>query len=113
ANPLGFCQLWGLIVFGGDSVLAFPLQRLGVSPDGSTIVYEVNDAAPFFPFGSLPPGDNGLFMVRSDGTGGRRLGPPSNDKSFRLGPASGKPAFDLYWAYTFSPPIAFTPAGRR
>jgi len=65
-------------------VLAYPLQRLGVSPDGSTIVYEVNDPAPFFPFGPLPPQDNGLFLVRADGTGGRRLGPPSGDTSFRL-----------------------------
>ncbi|HJW68159.1 MAG TPA: hypothetical protein VJ829_02245, partial [Candidatus Binatia bacterium] len=49
ADPLGFCPQWGQVGFGGSSVLAFPLQRLGVSPNGSTIVYEVNDAAPFFP----------------------------------------------------------------
>ncbi len=77
ADPLGFCPQYGGIGFGGFSVLAFPLQRLGVSPDGSTVVYEVNDTAPFFPFGSLPPDENGLFMVRSDGTEGRRLGSPS------------------------------------
>ena len=112
-DPLGFCPSWSMIGFGGDSVLAFPLQRLGVSQDGSTIVYEVHDAAPFFPFGPLPPEDNGLFMVRSDGTGGRRLGPPSGDKSFRLGPAFGKPAIDLYGQYTLSPPIAFSPDGRH
>jgi hypothetical protein len=70
ADPLGFCPSWGQIGFGGDSVLAFPLQRMGVSPNGSTIVYEVNDAAPFFPFGPLPPEQNGIFMVRADGTGG-------------------------------------------
>jgi hypothetical protein len=115
ADPFGFCPMWGRtgFGFGGDSVLAFPLQRLGVSPNGSTIVYEVNDAAPFFPFGPLPPEQNGLFMVRSDGTGGRRLGPPSGDKSFRLGPAFGKPSIDLGYSYTFSPPIAFSPDGRR
>jgi cysteine-rich repeat protein len=113
ADPLGFCPQWGQIGFGGDSVLAFPLQRLGVSPDGATIVYEVNDAAPFFPFGSLPPEQNGLFMVRADGTGGRRLGPPSADKSFRLGPGFGKPSIDLGVAYTLSPSIAFSPDGRR
>jgi hypothetical protein len=113
ADPLGFCPQWGQGGYGGDSVLAFPLQRLGVSPDGSTIVYEVNDAAPFFPPGPLPPEANGLFMVRSDGTGGRRLGPPSGDKSFRLGPTFGKPSIDLGLAYTFSPPISFSPDGRR
>jgi hypothetical protein len=94
-------------------VLAFPLQRLGVSPNGSTIVYEVNDAAPFFPFGPLPPEQNGIFMVHADGTGGRRLGPPSADKSFRLGPAFGKPSINLGLAYTLSPPISFSPDGRR
>src|SRR5262249_26244691 len=112
ADPLGFCTQWGGVGFGGSSVLAFPLQRLGVSPDRSTIVYEVNDAAPFFPFGPLPPGDNGFFMVRADGTGDRRLGPPSGDTSFRLGPAFGKPSITLY-TYTFSPPISFSPDGRR
>ena len=111
ADPLGFCPAWAGVGFGGSSVLAYPLQRLGVSPDGSTIVYEVNDAAPFFPFGPLPAADNGLFMVRSDGSGGRRLGPPSGDKSFRLGPAFGN-SIDLF-TYTFSPPIAFSPDGRR
>src|SRR5262249_32708478 len=113
ADPLGFCPSWSAAAFGGDSVLAFPLQRLGVSPDGSTIVYEVNDAAPFFPFGPLPPEDNGLFMVRSGGAGSRRLGPPSGDKSFRLGPAFGKPSISVGGAYTLSPPIAFSPDGRR
>jgi hypothetical protein len=113
ADPLGFCPQWGSWGYGGDSVLAFPLQRLGVSPDGSTIVYEVNDTMPFFPFGPLPPEDNGLFMVRSDGAGSRRLGPPSGDKSFRLGPAFGKTSIDIGGTYTFSPPIAFSPDGRR
>jgi hypothetical protein len=112
-DPLGFCPQYGDIGFGGFSVLAFPLQRLGVSPDGSTVVSEVNDAAPFFPFRSLPPEENGIFTVRSDGTGRRRLGQPSGDKSFRLGSAFGKGLIDLYGAYTLSPPISFSPDGRR
>jgi hypothetical protein len=52
-------------------------------------------------------------MVRADGTGGRRLGPPSGDKSYRLGPAFGKPSIDMYGQYTFSPPISFSPDGRH
>jgi hypothetical protein len=112
ADPLGFCPAWAGATFGGSSVLAFPLQRLGVSPDGSTIVYEVNDAAPFFPFGPLPPEANGFFVVRANGSGRRRLGPPSGDKTFRLGPGFGKPSINL-GTYTFSPPIAFSPDGRR
>jgi cysteine-rich repeat protein len=112
-DPLGFCSHWRSNSFGGFSVLAFPLQRLGVSPDGTTIVYEVNDAAPFFPFGPMPPEQNGLFLVRADGSGGRRLGPPSADKSFRLGPGFGEPTIELLGAYTLSPPISFSPDGRR
>jgi hypothetical protein len=103
ADPLGFCPAWAGVAFGGSSVLAFPLQRLGMSPDGSTIVYEVNDAAPFFPFGPLPPEENGFFMVRADGTGGRRLGSPSGDTSFRLAPAFGKPSIDLNTLHLRSP----------
>src|SRR5262249_6068583 len=34
ADPLGFCPAWGQVAFGGSSVLAFPLQRLGVSANG-------------------------------------------------------------------------------
>src|SRR5262249_48769887 len=112
ADPLGFCPSWGGVGVGGGSGVAFPLQRVGGGPGGAHIVYEVNDAARFFPFGSLPPGDNGFFMVRSDGTGRRRLGVASNDKSFRLGPAFGKPSISLYQAYTLSPPISFSPDGR-
>jgi hypothetical protein len=52
-------------------------------------------------------------MVRADGTGGRRLGPPSGDKSYRLGPAFGKPSINLYGAYTLSSPISFSPDGKR
>jgi cysteine-rich repeat protein len=113
ADPLGFCPAWGGWGFGGSSVVGFPLQRVGVSRDGSTIVYEVNDAAPFFPFGPLPPDTNGFFIVRADGTGRRRLGPPSGDTSFRIGPAFGKPSVDFGGVYTLSPPIAFSPDGRR
>jgi hypothetical protein len=33
--------------------------------------------------------------------------------SFRLGPAFGKVPINLYGVYTFSPPVAFSPNGRR
>jgi hypothetical protein len=101
------------VAFGGSSVVGFPLQRLGVSADGSTIVYEVNDAATFFPFGPLPQEANGFFIVRADGSGPRHLGPPSGDRGYRLGPAFGKPSVDFGGVYTLSPPIAFSPDSRR
>jgi hypothetical protein len=115
-DPLGFCAGYRSTGFGGESVLAFALQRLGVSPDGSGVVFEVNDEAPFFRFMSLPPAANGIFFVRSDGSGLRSLGPPSSDPSFRVGPEFGLPPYlpvDLNLAFTFSPPIAFSPDGRR
>src|SRR5262249_56123515 len=85
----------------------------GGRPDGWGMVWGVKDGGPLLRFGPRPPEDNGLFLVRADGSGSRRLGPPSGDKSFRLGPAFGKPSISLSKSYTFSPPIAFSPDGRR
>jgi WD40-like Beta Propeller Repeat len=97
-DPAGLCRLYGENRGGGESVRAFPLQRLGVSPDGSAIVFELNDAFSLSPSRPLSPEQRGFFMVRSDGRELRSLGPASRDQSFN--------------AHT-SPPIAFSPNGRR
>jgi hypothetical protein len=99
----------------------FPLQRLGVSPDGSAVVFEVNDQSPFFHSISLRPEENGIFFVRADGSQPpRRLGPPSRDPSFRVPPRFGqvplRPAGEIGYlsdVFTMSPRIAFSPNGRR
>jgi hypothetical protein len=96
--PEGFCRLYGNLREGDGSVSAFPLQRLGVSPDGSAVVFEVNDEFSISQFTLPSPEQRGFFIVRSDGSGVRPLGPASRDRSFEAFP---------------SPPIAFSPNGRR
>src|SRR5262249_18501800 len=87
------------------SWLAGALQRLGVSPDGGGVVFEVNDE--FSRLGTfLSPEQRGFFFVRSDGRGLRPVGPPSRDRTVRPGGGfvSGR---------SFAPPIFFSPDGRR
>src|SRR5262249_38087470 len=90
STPL--CGLYGASRLGAASVVAAPFQRLGVSPDGSTVVFEVTgefsivsgqhsilDPPLHQPL--LPQDQEGIFVVRADGTGLRRLGPPSREAS--------------------------------
>src|SRR5262245_4859415 len=82
----GLCHLYGESRNGPAAVVAGALQRLGVSPDGSGVVFEVNNefALSVFRAPPLPPDQQGLFFVRADGSGRRRLGPASRDPSFRF-----------------------------
>jgi cysteine-rich repeat protein len=104
-DPQRFCRstFGGAGRWGARSVFGFPLQRLGVSPDGSGVVFEVNGEFSTIqpPPVRLSPEQEGFFFVRSDGRGLRRLGPPSHERSFA---AEG---------FAFSPPISFSPNGRR
>lgn len=85
--PLGLCADLG--AFGGSSsIFAAFFQRLGVSPDGSGVVFEVT-----FDFSLLKrvgvrdpllPEQEGIFFVRADGSGLRRLGPASREPAQRL-----------------------------
>src|SRR5215475_47627 len=96
---------FGFTRWGGFSVVSYPLQRLGVSPDGSGVVFEVNDE--FLTSPSLSPEQNGMFFVRSDGRGLRRLGPPSHEVSHRQNEEA------IGGSFSFSPPMFFSPNGRR
>src|SRR5262249_21750624 len=88
ATARGFCGAWGEGRNYFPSVLGFPVQRVGVSPDGSRVVFEVNQKYSVFPpppSMQLSPEQEGIFLVRSDGSQPpRRLGPPSRDPSFRV-----------------------------
>jgi hypothetical protein len=64
----GLCYQFALGRLGINSVAVLPFQRLGFSPDGSTVVFEVTDdhsiLAPLLPLGLLPPGEEeGIFAV--------------------------------------------------
>jgi hypothetical protein len=39
----GLCPVFGGAAWGWTSIVGFPFQRLGVSRDGSTVVFEIND----------------------------------------------------------------------
>ena len=46
------------------------MQRIGVSPDGSLVVFEVTDDFAFGAQGALvDPNEEGIFVVRTDGSG--------------------------------------------
>jgi hypothetical protein len=79
------------------------LQRLGVSPDGSNVVFEVNDEFSIAYPPTLSPDQKGFFLARSDGS----------EPPIPLGPASRDKTFDVAGGSSVSPPIAFSPNGRR
>ena len=108
-DPRGECRGYAL-ARAGNAVVALPVQRIGVSPDGSTVAFEVTNATLTLPFLAAPPEQEGIWSVRADGTGLRNLGPASRDPTFRQGPtlSSSFPYF------SFSPDgrlVAFTDAG--
>jgi len=81
-GPLGpfttnfLCASWGRI----RQSLALNLgafQRLGVTPDGSGVVFELTDEFAVAGRGLLPAAQRGRYYVRADGSGLRPLGPAS------------------------------------
>src|SRR5262249_23999959 len=96
---------------GAASVLIGGFQRLAVNPDGSGVVFEVTNKVAQLPGLSPDPLEEGFFFVRADGTGLRRLAPPSRDPQFRLIPDSSAPlGFGLLGPFPLS--IAFSRDGR-
>jgi hypothetical protein len=115
-DPLGLCGIYGRARIGEASVVVGAFQRLGVSPDRSAVVFELTTDHAVFPLQSLPPGEEGIYVVHSDGTGVRRLGPASRDPAFRVFPApvEGGLGFLSYTSIAYSPDgrtIAFTDLG--
>ncbi len=107
----GFCRLFGNSRIGSTSAIIGAFQRLGVSPDGSTVVFEVTDD--FSPFTHVvSPEQQGIFAVHADGSGLHRVADHSNDPAFRI---------DWRCAFANAPgcaaflpePFEFSPNGRR
>jgi hypothetical protein len=105
------CRVFGELRIGFSSYAGGFYPRLAVSPDGSGVVFELtDDHALLAP--QLPPGfplEEGIFFVRADGTGLRRLGPPSRDRPFRFATDTGNP-IGLTLFYVSG--ISFSPDGR-
>ena len=107
APAAGICPLLASFRDGTNSVFVGALQRLGVTPDGSGVVFEVTFEFSVLTQMGLPnpltPEQEGIFYVRADGSGLRRLGPPSREPAQRL--------LDLSAAYDI-PFFGFSPSGR-
>jgi len=105
------CNLFGLMRSGGSEIFAFPLQRLGLSPDGTQIIFELaDDSSLVAPNRLLAAEEEGIFTVRPDGTGLRRLGPHSRDPATRIIPDPGGPTGLLGSSRGF---FGFSPDGKR
>jgi len=96
---------------GFDLVGVFP--RLGVSPDGKLVVFEVTDEHSLMSQTQLESEQEGIFVVRADGTGLRRLGAASHAPNFAYClPNPNEPARSVGgYNFTFSSDgrsIAFT-----
>jgi hypothetical protein len=81
-----------------------PVQRFGITPDGSAIVFELTDEFVLEGRALLPPEQRGIFYMRADGSGLRRLGPASRSPSVSYSP--GGFSWDDF-------PFGFDPSGRE
>ncbi|MBZ5559303.1 MAG: hypothetical protein LAO77_18680 [Acidobacteriia bacterium] len=112
-DALGLCSLLGRLRIGEVGVAAGVFQRLGVSRDGSTVVFEVADDFSLFRrfgAGSLVSEDQkGMFLVHADGSGLQRLGDASQDACFRVVADFTSP---VGFRASFNTQINFSPNGR-
>jgi hypothetical protein len=90
-DPFGLCRVYGEFRTGDGSMITGAFQRLGVSPDGRTVVFEVTTDTDLFPILSVPRDQRGFYRVGSNGNGLRRLAPASREPAFRLVPVPGSP----------------------
>jgi hypothetical protein len=101
----GYCGSWARDRAGFTSADFGVVQRLAVSPDGSEVAFEITDTfsavSLILGHGFLPPEQTGFFLVHADGTGLRRLGPPSR-----------QPAFGPPYIYLGPSDLVFSPNGR-
>jgi hypothetical protein len=101
----GTCRAYGRARLGSASIFAFPVQRLGVTPDGSGVVFEKTTAFSLWQLAPLAADEEGFFFVRADGSGLRRLGPPSRESLSRVYNKGFRGVFD-------DAPLSFSDDGR-
>jgi len=89
-DPFAVCGVYGQLRIGAGSVGVGRFQRLGVLPDGSGVIVELTNDHSIYPPATPDPPQEGIFFVRSNGKGLRRLGPQSELPLFTstLDPAS-------------------------
>ncbi len=81
-DPGWGCEVFGKMRAGYRSVFDGVFTRLGVSPDGSVVVFEVMNDFSVRPDPFPLPLEEGIYRVGADGRGLRRIGPPSRASSF-------------------------------
>jgi hypothetical protein len=96
----GLCKFISQIRYGPNSPRFGAVQRLAVGPDGTTVAFELADDFSIVARNFLAAELKGIFVVRADGSGLRRLGPPSRQASFVNSPG---------W---FRNDLSFSPDGR-
>ena len=109
----GLCRTYGEGRFGVSSVVVGVFHRLGVSPEGGLVVFEATDDFSLTAQNQLPTEREGIFVVRADGSGLRRLAPPSRAPSYVYQPAPVPVWSGPEW-FAFSPDglrVAFTDFG--
>ena len=111
-DPAGLCRLYGENRWGDAGVLAGGIERVGVRPDGSAVVFEVTDETAVYHLRPpLPPDQEGIYVVGADGSGPRRLGPASRRPALNVSSSS---YIDPDLFFSFSPDgrtIVFTDLG--
>ena len=83
--PRDLCLKYGQARAGWTAALVGAFQRLGVTPDGSTVVFEVTDDFSLTTrlYGSfVPHQQEGFWVVRADGRGLHRLADASRQANF-------------------------------
>jgi hypothetical protein len=104
------CKAYSEFLAGAVFVFVGAFQRLGVSPNGTTVVFEVtDDLSVTHPDMLVAPEQEGMFVVRSDGTGLRRIGPASAEPSWTLIPDETSP---IGLRASYFPYFNFSPDGR-
>ncbi len=76
-DPIALCGVYGAYRQGAGSVGVGRFQRHGVLPDGSGVIVELTNDHSLYPPATPDPPQEGIFFVRPDGRGIRRLGPQS------------------------------------
>ncbi len=110
-DPLGnTCRLFGEASDGNFSMAGGAISRIGVSRDGSQVVFEVTDDFSLTNRQQVPPDREGIYLVGADGSGLRRLGPASRDHSLRIAP---EPRSPVGFLASVDPQLPFSPDGRR
>jgi len=108
----GLCRVLGDLRNGSLFTVIGAFQRLGVSPDGSTVVFEVSDD--FSILSHVVTADQqGIFAVRADGSGLHRVADHSNDPAFHVDWACGAAPAKTCTIATGPYPLQFSPDGRR